>query len=62
MRVFGCSTKWADKREEAKRSLEKWDREPVTLETIDEAGVAGLAKNEGDKLTLINVAASTGGC
>src|SRR5262245_26998415 len=24
-RVFGCSTKWADKREDAKRSLAKWD-------------------------------------
>src|SRR5262249_34965102 len=28
-RVFGCSTKWADKRADAKKSLEKWDREPV---------------------------------
>jgi peroxiredoxin len=54
-RVFGCSTKWADKREEARKSLEKWDREPVTLEPIDEAGVARLAKNEGQKLLLVNV-------
>ena len=54
-RVFGCSTKWADKREDAKKSLEKWDKEPVTLETLDEAGVAKLAKNEGDKLLLVNV-------
>ncbi len=57
-RVFGCSTKWADKREDAKKALEKWDREPVTLESLDEAGVAKLAKNEGDKLLLINVWAS----
>jgi peroxiredoxin len=54
-RVFGCSTKWADKREDARKSLEKWDREPVALETIDEAGVARLAKNEGDKLLVVNV-------
>jgi peroxiredoxin len=54
-RVFGCSTKWADKREDARKSLEKWDREPVTLEPIDEAGVARLAKNEGQKLLLVNV-------
>jgi peroxiredoxin len=54
-RVFGCSTKWADKRADAKMSLEKWDGEPVTLETIDEAGVARLAKNDGDKLLLVNV-------
>ncbi len=54
-RVFGCSTKWADKRAEAKKSLQKWDQEPVALETLDEAGVARLAKNEGDKLLLVNV-------
>src|SRR5262249_32879283 len=28
-RVFGCSTKWSDKREDAKRSLARWDEEPV---------------------------------
>src|SRR5579884_1740957 len=57
-RVFGCSIKWADKQEDAKKSLEKWDREPVALEPLDEAGVAKLAKNEGDKLLLVNVWAS----
>ena len=54
-RTFGCSTKWSDKREDAKKSLEKWDQEPVELATIDEAGVAKLAKNETDKLLVINV-------
>jgi thiol-disulfide isomerase/thioredoxin len=54
-RVFGCSTKWADKREDARKSLEKWDAEPVELATLDEAGVAKLAKNETDKLVVINV-------
>ena len=54
-RVFGCSTKWADKRADAKKSLERWDREPVKLEEIDEAGVAALAKNDGKKLLLVNV-------
>lgn len=57
-RVFGCSTKWADKREEAKQSLARWDKEPVDLETLDEAGVGRLARNEGKKLLLINVWAS----
>jgi peroxiredoxin len=57
-RVFGCSTKWADKREDAKRALAKWDAEPVTLEKLDEAGVAKLAKNESKKLLLVNVWAS----
>jgi peroxiredoxin len=54
-RVFGCSTKWADKRADAQRSVEKWDREPVTLEPIDEAGVTRLAKNDGQDLVLVNV-------
>jgi peroxiredoxin len=54
-RTFGCSTKWSDKREDARKSLEKWDQESVELATIDEAGVAKLAKNETDKLVVINV-------
>lgn len=54
-RVFGCSTKWSDKRENAEQSLEKWNKEPVNLELLDEAGVAKLIKNEGKKLLLINV-------
>jgi len=54
-RVFGCSTKWADKREDAEKSLAKLDAEPVTLETIDDAGVAKLAKNETNKLLLVNL-------
>src|SRR5262249_58818489 len=51
----GCSTKWADKREDAKRSLAKWDAESVKLDKLDEAGVAKLAKNDGKKLLLVNV-------
>jgi peroxiredoxin len=54
-RVFGCSTKWADKREDARRSLEKWDREEVKLEAIDEEGVARLAQNDTKNLLVINV-------
>jgi peroxiredoxin len=59
-RVFGCSTKWADKRDDATRAREKWDREPVTLEDLDEAAVTRLARNDGDKLLLVNVWAT--GC
>jgi thiol-disulfide isomerase/thioredoxin len=57
-RVFGCSTKWSDKREDARRALAKWDEEPVTVQGLDEAGVARLVKNEGKKLLLVNVWAS----
>lgn len=54
-RVFGCSTKWADKRDEARKSLEKWDAEEVKLSPLDEAALTKLAKNDTDKLLLVNV-------
>lgn len=54
-RMFGCSTKWADKRDDAKKSLEKWDKEPVSLAALDEEGVARIAKNEGKDLLVVNV-------
>jgi peroxiredoxin len=54
-RVFGCSTKWADKRADAERSLTTWDKEPVMLGRIDEAGVKKLAANDTSKLRVINV-------
>ena len=57
-RVFGCSTKWADKQEDAKKSLAKWDQEPVALDTIDEAALAKLVKNATNKLLVVNVWAS----
>ena len=39
----------------AEKSLAKLDAEPVTLETIDDAGVAKLAKNDTKKLLLVNL-------
>ena len=53
--VFGCSTKWSEKRQSAIDSLKKWDAEPVTLNTIDAAGVAKFAKNDSNKLLFVNV-------
>jgi thiol-disulfide isomerase/thioredoxin len=54
-RVFGCSTKWSDKREDARKALAKWDAEPVALGEIDDAGVAKLVRNDTKKLLVINV-------
>jgi peroxiredoxin len=54
-RVFGCSTKWADKRKDAEASLAKWDAEPVSLQTLDEAGAARLAKNDTNDLLVVNL-------
>jgi thiol-disulfide isomerase/thioredoxin len=54
-RVFGCSTKWSDKREDARKSLARWEDEAVKLEEIDDAGVTKLVKNDTKKLLVINV-------
>jgi len=54
-RVFGCSTKWADKRSGAVTYQKHWDAEPVELENIDAAGVRKLAANDTDKYLLVNV-------
>jgi thiol-disulfide isomerase/thioredoxin len=54
-KVFGCSIKWADKKEWVKKGYEDWAKEPVAIEMINEAGVKELLKNNSDKLRLINV-------
>lgn len=54
-RVFGCSTKWAEKRADVAKSLAKWDAEEVKLESLDDKDLAKLVKNDSDKYLLINV-------
>jgi len=54
-KVFGCSIKWAEKGGWADKAKIEWAKEPVKLETIDEAGIKSLIKNNSDKLRLINV-------
>jgi peroxiredoxin len=54
-KVFGCSIKWAEKEDLIKKADEDWAKEPVTLETLDEAGLKDLINNNSDKLRLINV-------
>ncbi len=54
-RNFGCSTKWAEKRADAAASIEKWNKEPVTLRPLDEATLAELVKNDSDQWLLVNV-------
>ncbi len=54
-RVFGCSIKWADKRQSVLDALQKWDAEPVTLDLIDASAVAKLARNPTNKLLLVNL-------
>jgi thiol-disulfide isomerase/thioredoxin len=54
-RVFGCSTKWSDKREDARRSLERWNAEPVDLKLISPEDLKKLARGESKNYRLINV-------
>lgn len=54
-KTFGCSIKWSDKRESARESVQRWDREKASLESIDAAGVKKLVANDTKKLRVINV-------
>jgi peroxiredoxin len=59
--TIGCSIKWADKRESAKRTLELWAREKVTVEMADAKSIKELIKNDSGKLRLVNIWASWSG-
>ncbi|WP_235295845.1 redoxin domain-containing protein [Portibacter marinus] len=54
-KTFGCSTKWAWKTEYKEKDSLDWASRPVTLEMIDEKGIADLKVNDSGKLRLINV-------
>jgi len=54
-KVFGCSIKWAEKENWIVKGREEWAKEPVELETIDEAGIKELVRNNSGKLRLINI-------
>lgn len=54
-RVFGCSTKWADKRQSARDSLAKWDLEPAELQVIQPEELKTRLTETSDKYRLVNV-------
>jgi peroxiredoxin len=54
-RVFGCSTKWMEKEDSARKAVEKWNAQPVTLSPIDAKAVKELVKNDTKNLRVINV-------
>jgi peroxiredoxin len=54
-KVFGCSIKWHEKESHTAEADSEWATHPVTLDTIDSAGIANLVKTNSDKLLLINV-------
>ncbi|MEM9158977.1 MAG: redoxin domain-containing protein [Verrucomicrobiota bacterium] len=54
-RPHGCSTKWRERAAHVAAAEAKWQATEATIERIDAAGVAKLAKNGTEKLRLINV-------
>ena len=54
-KVFGCSMKWKEKVEWAKKGDADWAAQPVSVEMIDINGVKKLVKNDSEKYRLINV-------
>jgi peroxiredoxin len=52
---MGCSTKWRSNQAEIAQVETQWNSAPVAVETIDPAGAAALARNDTQKLRLINV-------
>ncbi|RDV13903.1 redoxin [Pontibacter diazotrophicus] len=54
-KTFGCSIKWADKKEMAERARAQWAKEEVLLDLIDEPALRALLKNDTDKVRLVNV-------
>jgi len=58
-RVFGCSTKWSDKRKNVRKAIETWNAEPVALRSIDESGLRALAANRSKNFRLINLWSTT---
>ncbi len=54
-RVFGCSTKWSDKRQQAADSLAKWNAETAELTVISPSDLQQQLTNPADKYRLVNV-------
>jgi thiol-disulfide isomerase/thioredoxin len=54
-RPFGCSTKWLTKKAAVAEGNEEWKNLPVSIEPIDSAGLAALARNPTGRLRVINV-------
>ena len=52
---LGCATKWMENKAAIAQINEKWESTPVTIDSIDSAGIAALIKNNTQQLRLINV-------
>ncbi|GIW97530.1 MAG: hypothetical protein KatS3mg111_0863 [Pirellulaceae bacterium] len=53
--VFGCSTKWSDKRRAAEKALRQWNQEPVELISISPEELRARLTERSEKYRLVNV-------
>lgn len=60
-RAFGCSTKWSDKRGSVAEDQKRWEALEVKLDTLDAAGAKALARNDTQKLRIVNFWTTTCG-
>jgi len=54
-KVFGCSIKWSEKEKSVEESLQKWEKEPVNLESLSMGELRTIMVNPSQKLYLINI-------
>lgn len=54
-KTFGCSIKWAEKKDWMAKAAIEWAKEPVRLDTITAPGIREVLKNKSDRLRLINL-------
>ncbi|HET6253660.1 MAG TPA: redoxin domain-containing protein [Puia sp.] len=54
-KTFGCSIKWLEKSNWTQKAAINWAKEPVSLDTVNTAGVTALVHNNSKKLRLINL-------
>jgi thiol-disulfide isomerase/thioredoxin len=55
IKTFGCTIKWADKKNSAQKAFAEWAKEPVEVNLIDANGVREIMKNNSGKLRLVNI-------
>ncbi|MGJ8673141.1 redoxin family protein [Rubritalea sp.] len=60
-RVFGCSTKWHWKSEMVAERTKEWEAKPVSVAPMDTELAKAIAKNDTNKLRLINLWSTTCG-
>ncbi len=54
-KVFGCSVKWSEKKEQVQKAKEKWAKEAVYLNVMNEDSIKNIMKNSSGKLRLIYI-------